>query len=30
MGGKAGGEIDDTALPIRYEIDYVRVYERVP
>lgn len=30
MGGKAGGEIDDAALPMRYEIDYVRVYERMP
>jgi beta-glucanase (GH16 family) len=30
LGGKNGGAIDDSALPMRYEIDYVRVYERVP
>ena len=27
MGGDNGGEIDDAALPMRYEIDYVRIYE---
>lgn len=26
--GSNGGEIDDTQLPMRYEIDYVRVYQR--
>ena len=30
LGGKNGGAIDDSAFPMRYEIDYVRVYERVP
>ena len=29
LGGDNGGTIDDTAFPMRYEIDYVRVYERV-
>lgn len=28
MGGDNGGEIDDAQLPIRYEIDYVRVYRK--
>ena len=28
MGGDNGGEIDDASLPIRYEEDYVRVYQR--
>ena len=27
LGGDNGGEIDDAALPMRYEIDYVRIYE---
>ena len=27
LGGDNGGEIDDAAFPLRYEIDYVRVYE---
>ena len=27
LGGDNGGEIDDTAFPLRYEIDYVRVYQ---
>ena len=29
LGGDNGGPIDDAALPMRYEIDYVRIYERV-
>jgi len=29
LGGDNGGDIDDAALPLRYEIDYVRVYERI-
>ena len=28
LGGDNGGTIDDTAFPMRYEIDYVRVYQR--
>ena len=28
LGGDNGGEIDDSAFPMRYEIDYVRIYER--
>lgn len=28
MGGINGGPIDETALPIHYEIDYVRVYQK--
>ena len=28
MGGKVGGPIDDSMLPQKYLIDYVRVYER--
>lgn len=28
LGGDNGGEIDDQAFPMRYEIDYVRIYER--
>lgn len=27
LGGDNGGIIDDTAFPLRYEIDYVRVYQ---
>jgi len=27
LGGDNGGPIDDSAFPLRYEIDYVRVYE---
>lgn len=27
LGGDNGGKIDDTAFPMRYEIDYVRVYK---
>lgn len=27
LGGDNGGEIDDSAFPMRYEIDYVRLYE---
>lgn len=27
LGGDNGGPIDDDALPMRYEIDYVRVYQ---
>ena len=29
LGGDNGGPIDDAALPLRYEIDYVRIYEQV-
>lgn len=29
LGGDNGGPIDDSALPMRYEIDYVRLYEKV-
>ena len=28
LGGDNGGSIDNLAFPMRYEIDYVRVYER--
>ena len=28
LGGDNGGPIDNDALPMRYEIDYVRIYER--
>lgn len=28
IGGDNGGDIDDTALPMQYEIDYVRVYQQ--
>ena len=28
VGGDNSGEIDDAAFPMRYEIDYVRIYER--
>ena len=28
LGGDNGGTIDNTAMPMRYEIDYVRVYQR--
>ena len=28
IGGDNGGTIDNTAMPMRYEIDYVRVYQR--
>lgn len=27
LGGQNGGPIDDEALPMRYEIDYVRIYQ---
>ena len=27
LGGDNGGPIDDSALPLRYEVDYVRVYQ---
>lgn len=30
LGGDNGGTIDDDALPMRYEIDYVRIYEQQP
>lgn len=30
LGGQNGGDIDDSAMPLRYEIDYVRVYQRQP
>ena len=28
LGGIHGGPIDDEALPIRYEVDFVRIYKR--
>ena len=28
LGGQNGGPIDDAALPMRYEIDYVRIYQK--
>jgi hypothetical protein len=28
LGGDNGGTIDDTAFPMRYEIDYVRIYQK--
>jgi len=28
LGGDNGGEIDDSALPMKYLIDYVRVYQK--
>ncbi len=28
LGGDNGGPIDDAALPMRYEIDYVRIYQK--
>ena len=28
MGGDNGGPIEDSALPMRYEVDYVRVYQK--
>jgi len=28
LGGDNGGTIDDSAFPLRYEIDYVRIYQR--
>lgn len=28
IGGINGGEIDDDAIPMKYEIDYVRVYQK--
>ena len=30
LGGDNGGTIDDAAFPMRYEIDYVRVYQQQP
>lgn len=30
LGGRNGGDIDDSAMPLRYEIGYVRVYQRQP
>lgn len=29
IGGVNGGPIDDAALPMKYEVDYVRVYQRL-
>ena len=29
IGGDNGGKIDDAALPMRYEIDYVRLYQQL-
>ena len=28
LGGDNGGTIDDSAFPMRYEIDYVRIYQK--
>jgi len=28
IGGNNGGEIDDQALPMKYEIDYIRIYQK--
>ena len=28
LGGDNGGEIDDSVFPMKYEIDYVRVYQK--
>ena len=28
LGGNNGGKIDDNALPMKYEVDYVRVYKK--
>ena len=28
LGGDNGGEIDNDAFPMRYEIDYVRIYQK--
>lgn len=30
LGGDNGGKIDNTAFPLKYEIDYVRVYQKQP
>ena len=30
LGGDNGGTIDDSAFPMRYEIDYIRLYEQCP
>ncbi len=30
LGGDNGGKIDDSALPMKYEVDYVRVYKKKP
>jgi len=30
IGGDLGGEVDDTALPARLEVEYVRVYPPTP
>ena len=30
LGGDNGGKIADEAFPMKYEIDYVRVYQKVP
>jgi beta-glucanase (GH16 family) len=27
LGGSWGGEIDDTIFPVKYEVDYVRIYQ---
>lgn len=29
IGGNNGGKIDDSVMPMRYEIDYVRIYKKV-
>ena len=28
LGGMHGGEVDGGAMPMRYEIDYVRIYQK--
>jgi beta-glucanase (GH16 family) len=28
VGGQSGGPVDEDALPMRYEVDYVRVYQK--
>lgn len=28
IGGLCGGKVDDTAFPMKYEIDYIRVYQK--
>jgi beta-glucanase (GH16 family) len=30
LGGQRGGPLADTKLPTRFEIDYVRIYQKVP
>lgn len=28
LGGDNGGEIDDSAMPMKYLVDFVRVYQK--